>query len=244
MHTLEARVGASQVDAAGLLQYGALLDLMQDCSGFQLDTEAGLNAYFRESKIGMYLASRQIELYRRPVYGECVQLFTSIYDCKRVYGYRNTWMLDTDGKVCAASYCIGVFIQLATGRPVRVPDAVIQSVSFAKPYPMPYLPHKLSLPDASAPWQQSAPVPVLSYQIDRYQHMNNARYLDVAAAFLPEECPSGRIRIAYRTPAKLGDMLYPRICRTAESCVISLTDADGKSYADMEFSQGEPPPQV
>ena len=244
MFTLEARVGASQVDAAGLLQYGALLDLMQDCSGFQLDTEAGLNAYFRESNIGMYLASRQIELFRRPAYGERVQLFTSIYDCKRVYGYRNTWMLDADCKVCAASYCIGVFIQLATGRPVRVPDAVIKSVNFAEPYPMPYLPHKLSLPDASAPWQSGTPVPVLSYQIDRYHHMNNARYLDVAAAFLPEGFPCGRIRIAYRMPAKLGDMLYPRICQAAESCMISLTDADGKSYADVEFSQGEPVSQV
>ena len=42
MFSMDYRLGASRVDETGLLRCSGMVDLMQDCSGFQLDTEQAL----------------------------------------------------------------------------------------------------------------------------------------------------------------------------------------------------------
>lgn len=44
---MDYRLGASRVDETGLLRCSGMVDLMQDCSGFQLDTEQALNTYLQ-----------------------------------------------------------------------------------------------------------------------------------------------------------------------------------------------------
>lgn len=236
MFSMEYRLGASRVDETGLLRCSGMVDLMQDCSGFQLDTEQALNTYFAEHGLGMYLASRQIDIVRMPAYGEQMTLKTWIFDCNRFYGCRNTLLLDAAGEVCAASWCIGVFVDLSTARGTRIPQTLLEQVRLEPAYEMEYLPHKLIVPDASQPWEQLPDRAVDRSMIDRYHHVNKARYFDLGEEALPEGYAYRRVRIAYKTPAKHGALICPRRLTTAEGCWIALCDGQGKPYAQLLYS--------
>lgn len=237
MFSMEYRLGASRVNEKGMLRCSGMVDLMQDCSGFQLDTERALNDYFAARGLGMYLASRQIDIRRMPAYGEQLTLKTWIFDCNRFYGCRNTLLLDQSGSLCAASWCIGVFVDLSTARGTRIPQSLLDQVQLEPAYEMPYLSHKLTLPDGSEPWEQLPDRIVDQSMIDRYHHVNNARYFDLGEEALPEGYGYDRVRIAYKIPAKHGERIRPRRLVTEEGCWIALCSEQGKPYAQLLYSQ-------
>ena len=237
MFSMEYRLGASLVDENGLLRCSGMVDLMQDCSGFQLDTEQVLNAYFAEHGLGMYLASRQVDIHRMPAYGEQLTLKTWIFACNRFYGSRNTLILDQRGELCAASWCTGVFVELATARGTWVPQSLLDQVRLEPAFEMTYLPHKLTPPDASAPWEQLAFRTVDRSMIDRYHHVNNARYFDLGEEALPADYAFDRVRISYKTPAKHGEQICPRRLVTEEGCWVVLCDNVGGTYAQLFYER-------
>ena len=67
--------------------------------------------------------------------------------------------------------------------------------------------------------------------------MNNARYLDVAEDYLPENFKASRCRIAYKHPAKYGDIIIPaRYMPDSERIIISLQDKDREPYVNIEYT--------
>ena len=70
MFEMNRRVAVSDVGADAAMTVTAVTQFMQDCECFQLDSEPVLSAFFKRSCCGMYLASRQTDIVRLPVYGE------------------------------------------------------------------------------------------------------------------------------------------------------------------------------
>lgn len=233
MYKIRTRIGASQTNIDGYFRDSAIIDLMQDCSGFQLDADTGVMPYFLEHNIAMFLVSRQIDILRRPAYGETVTAETSIYGIKQFYGYRNSNIFGEDGKPCILSYAMGAFVSRETGKPVRMPQEMLDTVCLEPQTDMEYLPHKLKFPKEG--WETFAPYPISRFQIDVNHHVNNARYIDIGAEYLPEGFDAKRIRIAYKSPAKLGDVLVPERIITEPGCLIRLRREDGSSVCEMEF---------
>ena len=132
-------VGPSHLAPDGRLSVRSLVDFMQDCSIFQLDSERTLDAWFKANDAGMFLAHRQIHIVRMPVHGERMRIVTWVYRCNPSYGLRNTNMYDAEGNVCVYSCASGAFVSYATGQMVRVPDEVLRTVPLYEPYPMEYL---------------------------------------------------------------------------------------------------------
>ena len=233
MYEQKHRLGASRTDAQGYLKPGGIIDFMQDCSCFQLDADPTLSAYFRQHGVGMYLASRQIDILRLPRYGEELTVRTFVYACNRLYGHRNTFIY-TDGEPCIKSDCTGVFVDLSSGRPYKMPQEILDAVPMDPQQDMQVLPHKFELPADG--WQPYPPTPVLRCQIDQNRHVNNARYLDVAAEYLPEDFRYNRIRISYKTPARYGDVFYPATCQKDDVCYVSLADQSDRLYCVTAFT--------
>ena len=63
--------------------------------------------------------------------------------------------------------------------------------------------------------------------------MNNAQYVDIARELLPEKFTIRELRIEYKKAAVLGDVMYPKIGKTAEGYVVSLQDAAGNVFANI-----------
>ena len=67
-----------------------------------------------------------------------------------------------------------------------------------------------------------APIKVLRADIDYNKHLNNANYIRMAMELLPEDFEVKGLRVEYRVPAKLGDLLIPTIYQIDGGIIISL----------------------
>ncbi len=64
------------------------------------------------------------------------------------------------------------------------------------------------------------------------------RYLDIAEDYLPEDFKISRCRIAYKHPAKYGDLIVPVMYRPDdERIIISLQDKDMEPYVNIEYTK-------
>ena len=233
MLAITRRIGCSQTDAKARLSLKGAVDLMQDCSLFQLDSEKELSRYFRENNVGMYLVSRQIDCIRMPEYGEEITTKTWVYECKAAYGFRNTVLYDERGKACVVTYATGAFVNLQTGRPVRMPRDVINTVPMEERAEMEYLPRKIKVP-ACAPMDK-LPFKVLNMHADLNGHVNNAMYLAFAEEYLERDAEIKRVRVEYRNPAKPGEWIVPQIYQEENRMVAELLNQARQSFAIVEF---------
>ena len=236
MFTIHRTVSGSHCDCEGFLTIGAAMDFMQDCSLFQIDSERELSAYFKENNCGMYVTSRQADFYRRPAYGERLTVSTWVYEVNALFGFRNTTITDEEGKICAASYAMGAFVDLDKARTVRIPKELIGSIVTEEKLDMEYLPRKIILPEVSPEEMPAITVP--RAYIDRNRHMNNAKYITAAAEYLPEDFETTRLRVEYKTAARQGDTIYPNIYKQNGAVTVAL-NGSGTTYAIIEFIEKE-----
>lgn len=235
MYTTVERIGASRTDASGVLKLVSALDLIQDCSMFWMESEPVFHDFLRQNNLGMFLISRQADILRLPAYGETVSVRTSVFSCRSFYGYRNTVICGEDGLPCLLTWSTGAFVDRDQGNMARLPQNVIDSVTIDNKAEMEYLDKKILLPEV--PGRRFDPVAVKQCDIDMYRHMNNAKYVETALGFLAEGAHIGRLRIEYKTAAKLGDLLYPSYIEALDGKqYILLADHQDKPYAVMEFS--------
>jgi len=230
--TVNRTVGASHIAPDGRIKYSALIDFMQDCSGLQLDSLTEMQAYFKQNNVGMYLTSRQLDITRLPVYGEDITVTTAVFDCKTIYGYRNTNIWGKDGGLCVASCVTGAFINLGTGRPHRMPESIIGEFNMREKFDMEYLPRRIALPETEARFLGE--IKITRWLLDVNNHVNNARYADLATEFLPVDINLSRIRIEYRAPAFLGDIISVMAYNTENGTIIDLK-GEKNSYAIAEL---------
>jgi acyl-ACP thioesterase len=235
MYTINQQVCASHTDAGGRLKLVSALDMMQDCSQMWLESEPELERNFRDINIAQMLVSRQTDIRRMPAYGEKLVVETRAYECKSFLGYRNTVIYDGQGGSCVASWSIGAFVNLETGKPEKLPDHILARVCIDPKIDMEYLGKKIALPES--PGKNLPPVKVSRNDIDFNRHMNNARYVQIAVELLPSDFVVARFRIEYKIPAKYGDLLYPVLIKGDRVYYLLLNNNDEtpKPYTVMEF---------
>ena len=236
MYSYEKRIAASDVDETARQTLVSTVTLMQDCSLFSLDATPVFRDYLNDNNIAMMVVSRQLDILRRPAYGETVRVMTSIYGFKGFLGYRNTVVFDAQGEMVAKCYAVGAFVELDTGKLVKIPAEVTGTIPFADKIDMEYLPRKIAIPGCEP--ARLDPIPVAHNDIDLYRHMNNAQYVRVAFELLPEGAPCARMRVEHKAQARLGQSLYPLVysADAGTSTCIVLADEAGEPYSVVEFS--------
>lgn len=85
--------------------------------------------------------------------------------------------------------------------------------------------------------QSAEPVTAARHHIDTNQHVNNAQYVEIARELLPEKFTIRELRTEYKKAAVLGDVMYPKIGKTAEGYVVSLQDAAGNVFANIWLAE-------
>ena len=233
MYSLNYKVTTSTCDSEGRLKLYSALQMMQDCSEMWIDTEPVVKQYFAEQNMAQLLAFRQVEIIRVPVYKEELTVTTSVYGMKPMFGFRNTFICDAQGKPCYKTWSMGAFVDLANGKLKRVDDATIALMTLEPELEMNYRDRRIILPKQGG--ETLEPIKVLRADIDYNKHMNNANYVRMAMELLPDGFEVKGLRVEYRVAAKLGDSLTPTIYRTDGAIVVALT-VGSEVAAIIEFT--------
>ena len=233
MYSLNYKVTTSTCDSEGRLKLYSALQMMQDCSEMWIDTEPVVKQYFAEQNMAQLLAFRQVEIIRVPVYKEELTVTTSVYGMKPMFGFRNTFICDAQGKPCYKTWSMGAFVDLANGKLKRVDDATIASMTLEPELEMNYRDRRIILPKQGG--ETLEPIKVLRADIDYNKHMNNANYVRMAMELLPDGFEVKGLRVEYRVAAKLGESLIPTIYRTDGAIVVALT-VGSEVAAIIEFT--------
>ena len=211
MFQIERTVAISDTSPGGCLRLSHALDYLLECECFQMDSEDEFSVYLRNNGFAVFLAFRQVEIFRLPAYGEHLLIRTNDYDCKNFFGFRNTTIYDERGEICVLCAAIGAFVDRASGRPAKVPTEIVRGFRFDPPLPMEYLSRKITLP--AQPPEHLAPFRVKSHQADMYGHFNSNRSFDEALEYLPADFSFNRVRLEYKAQAKPGELITPALYR-------------------------------
>lgn len=186
-----------------------------------IDSEPDVKQYFTKQNMAQLLATRQVEILRVPEYKENLTVTTSIYGMKPMFGFRNTFIYDSEGKPCYRTWSMGAFVDKAAGKLKRVDDATIASLTLEPQLEMNYKDRRIILPREVG--ETLEPIKVLRADIDYNKHVNNANYVRMAMELLPENFKVQGLRVEYRVAAKLGDVLIPTIYKIEGGFIISLS---------------------
>jgi acyl-ACP thioesterase len=233
MYSLIYKVTTSTCDSEGKLKLYSALQMMQDCSEMWIDSEPQVKDYFARENMAQLLASRQVEIVRVPDFKEELTVTTSVYGMKPMFGFRNTFIYDAEGKPCYRTWSMGAFVDKANGKLKRVDDTVAGSLLIEPQLEMNYKDRRIILPKTEGEVLKS--VKVMRSDIDYNKHLNNANYVRMAMELLPEDFEIKGLRVEYRVAAKLGDMLVPTIYKHNGVIIVSLSIGEDVSTI-IEFS--------
>ena len=233
MYNLNYKVTTSTCDSEGRLKLYSALQMMQDCSEMWIDSVPMVKQYFAEQNMAQLLATRQVEVVRVPEFKEELTVTTSVYEVKPMFGFRNTFIYDADGRPCYKTWSMGAFVDKAAGKLKRVDDATIASMAMEPRLEMNYKDRRIILPKEGG--EVLEPVRVLRADIDYNRHMNNANYVRVAMELLPEGFDVKGLRVEYRVAAKFGDVLVPTLYRIDGGLIVALS-VGNETSAIIEFT--------
>ena len=199
-----------------------------------IDSEPDVKQYFTEQNMAQLLATRQVEILRVPEYKESLTVTTSVYGMKPMFGFRNTFIYDSEGKPCYRTWSMGAFVDKTAGKLKRVDDATIASMTLEPQLEMNYKDRRIILPKEGG--EVLDPINVLRADIDYNKHVNNANYVRMAMELLPENFKVRGLRVEYRIAAKLGDVLIPTIYKIEGGFIISLSVGNDVSTI-IEFTE-------
>ena len=233
MFTIHDLVTTSKTGENGLLKLVSAFQMMQDCSELWFTSEPEFERYMRINNVTQLLASRQVDIIRVPHFKEKLTIQTGVYECFGYYGFRNTIITDEAGLPCYATWSTGVCVNHETSRLSKMDPDVVSRICIDPKYDMEYLDRKIVLPKEE--FISLDTVPVFHDDIDYNRHMNNAQYIRIASEYLPANFQINRVRVEYKNPARLGDVLYPQLLNKEDKIFISINGV-GIVYAVIEFS--------
>ncbi|MCR5770425.1 MAG: acyl-[acyl-carrier-protein] thioesterase [Butyrivibrio sp.] len=247
MYSFKSRIRYSEINSQGFLSMEALMNYFQDCSTFQSeDLGIGLD-YLDKQGAAWVINSWQVDVSRYPKIGENVIIGTIPYEIKGFIGCRNFFMDTEDGERLALANSIWAFINLETGRPVKVTPDIIDGYQISEKLPMDYQPRKIPFPE-EGDIRSTQEILIHPFHLDTNQHVNNNQYITMAIDSIrslkesDEKAPFvKRLRAEYKMQAHLGDVIYPICCSVLKDDrlvhTVSLNDENGKAYSVIEVTE-------
>ena len=235
MYSLTYRVTTSTCDSNGRLKLYSALQMMQDCSEMWIDSEPAVRDYFQEQNMTQLLASRQVQVVRVPSFKETLTVTTSVYEVKSMFGFRNTFIYDAQGRPCYKTWSMGAFVDKTTGHLKRADEQLMSTLTLEPRLEMDYRDRRIILGQADG--EAMPAVTVMRADIDYNRHMNNANYVRVAMELLPADFLVAGLRVEYRAAARCGDVLVPTVYRPEPDVVVVALAIGETVAAIVEFTQ-------
>lgn len=232
IYEFDSRVRYSEIDHRGTMTLPALVNYFQDCSTFHSESVGLGMDRLKQEKKAWVLSYWQIIIDRYPKLYEKITTGTFATEFKGLFGSRNFYMKDEEGRQVACANSIWVFMDLEKGRPCRPAEKDIGPYGVNPPFDMPYEERKISVPET---FEDREAFPVRKYHIDTNEHVNNSQYVQMALEMLPGDICVRQVRVDYKKSAVLGDIIYPGTAVEPDRIVTELCDDDKKPYAVIEM---------
>ncbi|MCR5619858.1 MAG: acyl-[acyl-carrier-protein] thioesterase [Lachnospiraceae bacterium] len=232
MYEYDIRIGYSQVDEQENLSIPALIDILQDSSTFQSeDLGLGLD-YCREKKVFWVLNSWQVEIDRLPRLCEKVKVFTFPVDFNSFVGKR-CFGIRSGEDIIVRAYTVWALLDTEKFKPVPLTQDMLDRYEIEEALPMGRIVRKIHVPEGGV---QERPMTIEAIHLDANHHVNNGKFVQIAASYVPGGRARTGFRAQYLAQAFLGDTIYPRVFDLGEDgYIVSLENGDGAPYAVMEF---------
>lgn len=239
MYSFETKVRYSELNSDEIVRPEAIVNYLQDCVTFHSNSVGATVEFYRTENKAWVLNSWQIEIREQIKQDEELIIGTWPYDFAGAYGYRNFIIRDKDGKNLVEANTLWVLADTETGRPVKLSEKYTGFYKVEEKLPMEYMDRKIKLPE-NVQGRDKEPVTIRKAFIDTNGHVNNGRYVECAADYIPEGYKVKRIRAEYKRQAKYGETFYPVVYDNRGEAgngilCISLNDENGKPYALVEF---------
>lgn len=233
MYRIEERVRYSEVGVDRNVGIAQILNYFQDCSLFQSeDLGIGID-YLAQLKKAWWLASWQVQVKRYPVFDEKISIGTWAYGFKGLYGLRNFDLIDEKGDRIVKANSNWFYMDLELGRPIKITEDVGKGYEVCPPLEMDYAPRKIQLPSET---KELDAFTIPKSHLDTNGHVNNSKYVELAAEYLPVRTIITQMRAEYKIAAKLNDTIYPKVGKKEDNCyIVELCREDGKPYVVVEF---------
>ncbi len=233
MHSFSTRVAMSDIDASGTQTPLSMVTMMQNCSLFWLESEPEFDKFLHENDAAMLVVSRQVDIIRRPKFGERLTVSTWMYNGRGKMGYRNTVIKDEQGEFVAKCWALGVFATYKDSKMLTLPEELLQKMTFSEKLDMEYCKRKIVLPKVEP--VALSPIATRRSDIDFNNHVNNAQYVRMAYDLLPQDFNPTRMRVMHDGQARIGDILHPVLYQEGNRYVYCLNDDNDKPYATVEW---------
>lgn len=232
MYQWNGRVRFSETGEDKRLTLNGILNYFQDCSTFQSeDLGNGMEVLEKLQRVWV-LSSWQIVVNEYPKIGEKITTGTWPYEFNRFMGSRNFIMYGEDGRVLAYANSLWTYLNSENGRPARIDADVLDLYTLEPKYDMVYAERKIILPENMNAEKSFL---VETSHLDSNHHVNNGRYVMMAAEYLPEKFEIAQMRAEYKKQALLGDRICPKVFQDKEKVIVSLNDEADNTYAAVEF---------
>src|SRR5690554_4267758 len=183
MFIIKRFVNASDISYKNEIRLTNLINIIQDVEALHIDSLTKLKEESIEKNFGVLLNFRHLNIIRWPKFNEEITIVTYPFLTKAFFGYRNTLIYDANDNIIVESYSFGSFINLDTNRPVRISDETIISIGDKEKHKMNYYGRKIKEP-STLNLIKTSKTYTKSTQIDYYNHLNNAFYIDLALSEL------------------------------------------------------------
>ena len=232
-YRVTGKVSFSQVRSDNLLSLYYAMNYMQDSAIFHLESLGRGSTFFAENNLALFISAMQVDINEMPSMSTDIFIDTWAYGYDALSSYRNYQISGNNGKIYMNAYVAGAFIDLSSGKPIRITEEFMSSFPMGEKLEMDYLPRKIRVPDS---WDtEGEPLLITKRHLDKNNHLNNARYISIAEEHLSEDFAIKRMRVEYKKPAKQNDIIIPKLKYTDSSCIALLQNQQGSTYAIAEF---------
>lgn len=238
MYSFQSRVRYSECDEKAQLSLVGIMNYLQDCSTFQSE-EVGLGIMdLHERGLGWILATWNIQIERRPRFGETITIGTWCYQMKGLNTYRSFFIDDEQGNRVVKADSQWFLYDMGANKVIRPPEDQLVYLSGEERLDMPKMERKIKLEGEG---RTTSPIVVCEQHLDTNKHVNNAQYvlfaLD-AVNELGEEADTSRLWVQYRSMARLKDTVAPAVYACEGGHVVELASEDG-TYAIVKMQGKE-----
>ena len=211
-----------------------IIDYFQDCSCFHSDS-LGVGVKDMDGAHKVWIMNGwQIIVDRYPKYGETIHVGTWPYDFKGPLGLRNFVIDDAQGHRIAKANSVWAIVDMATGRPSRVDDELLETYALEPKEEMDYAPRKIKY---VGDFETLEGLKVIRDWLDTNQHVNNGRFVAMALEYVPESFKIRQMRVEYKHSAFRGDTLIAKRQITDGRVVILIENAEGTLCVITEFTE-------
>ena len=233
MYRTEGNVRYSECGQDNKIKISSIINYFQDCTTENSEMAGVGYDYLKERNRAWLLNSWQVFIHRRPEVGEKIEVSTWATGFHGVFGPRDFQMKSPQGEELVSAHSLWVYVDTQIGRPVKPSEEEMSAYEVEEPLAITSASRKIQVPDEM---QEVDTFLVHKYHIDTNNHVNNAKYIEIACEALPEEfCVKG-LRVEYKKAAVYGDAMILKSSLMEDKLITALYDKQDNIYAIVEFT--------